>query len=138
MTGRSGLRRNSEKGSTLVESALVAVVFVLLLVSLMDFGWMGFAYNSVSFAAQRAARFAEVRGASSGHAATSADIQAKTQEYIVGLDTSQLTVTTTWTPDNKPGSTVQINVSYSYKPFLLPVSSSGLTLQTTSKQTIIQ
>jgi Flp pilus assembly protein TadG len=135
---RSGFGRNSEKGSTLVESAVVAVVFILLLVSLMEFGWIGFAYNSVSFAAQRAARFASVRGASSGHAAASADVQANALGYIVALDTTQITVATTWTPDNKTGSTVQVKVSYSYQPFLLPVSSSALTLQTTSQQTIIQ
>src|SRR3954470_12623945 len=98
------LRRNRERGSTLVEAAIVAAVFLLLLVSLIEFGRLGFAYNSLSFAAQRAARFAALRGSGSGHAATAADIQAKAQVYIVALDTSQLTVTTTWTPDNKPGS----------------------------------
>ena len=131
-------RRGSRKGSSLVESSIVAVVFLLLVVAIAEFGRLGFAYNSLSFAAQRAARFAAVRGSSSGHAATASDIQNKAAGYIVALDSSKLTVTPSWIPDNKPGSTVQVTVAYTYQPFLLPVSASGLTLQTTAKQTIIQ
>lgn len=133
-----GSRRGSRKGSSLVESSIVAVVFLLLLVAVLEFGRLGFAYNSLSFAAQRAARYAAVRGSGSGHAASASDIQNKAAAYIVALDSTKLTVTPTWIPDNKPGSTVRVKVSYTYQPFLLPVSTSGLTLETTAKQTIIQ
>jgi Flp pilus assembly protein TadG len=122
----------------MVESALVATVFLLLLVAIMEFGRLGFAYNSVSFAAHRAARFAAVRGSSSGHPASASDVTAEARSLIAALDTANLAVTTTWTPDNHPGSTVEVRVSYGFRTLLIPMSSSLMTLSTVSKQVITQ
>lgn len=130
--------RRPERGSTLVESAVVTTVFLILLCGIMEFGFIGFAYNSVCFAAHRAARFAAVRGTGSGHTALTADVQAAALSYITCLDTTALTVTTTWTPDKNPGSTVQVRVAYQLKPFLVTVSASAFTLQSTSRQLIVQ
>jgi len=121
-----------------VESAIVAVVFLLLLVVIIESSRLGFAYNSISFAAHRAARYASVRGSASGHPASAADVQAEAQSLIVALDTSKLTVTTTWTPDNNPGSTVQVVVSYGFKTVLVPVAGNLVRFQTTSRQIITQ
>ena len=132
------LRRNPRGGSTLVESAIVAVIFLLLLVVIIESSRLGFAYNSISFAAHRAARYASVRGSASGHPASAADVQAEAQSLIVALDTSKLTVTTTWTPDNNPGSTVQVVVSCGFKTVLVPVARNLVTFQTTSRQIITQ
>lgn len=130
----SGRRR----GSTLVESAVVAAVFLMLLVGIMEFGRLGFAYNEVSFAAQRAVRYAAVRGSTSGHAASAADVQAAALVYTGALDNSMVTVTTTWTPDNHPGSTVQVKVAYNFATVLVPLSASTLTVQTTARDVIAQ
>jgi Flp pilus assembly protein TadG len=126
------------RGSAMVEAALVTTSFIFLLVGIMDFGRLGFAYNSVTYAAHRAARFAATNGSGSGHAASASDIQSNVQSNIVALDTSSLTVNVTWTPDNHPGSKVQVVVSYSFKPLLIPISSSALTLKSTSSQIITQ
>jgi Flp pilus assembly protein TadG len=131
-------RSRSRRGSTLVESAVVAAVFLLLLAGIMEFGRLGFAYNAVSFAAQRAARYAAVRGSGSGHAASAADVQAAAKAYTAALDNTKVTVTTTWTPDNHPGSTVQVKVSYIFITVLVPLSASGLTVQTTTRHIISQ
>ncbi|MBZ5618190.1 MAG: pilus assembly protein [Acidobacteriia bacterium] len=130
--------RRPKRGSTLVESAIVTTVFLTLLAGILQFGLIGFAYNSVCFAAHRAARFAAIRGNASGHPALTADVQAEALSYITCLDTTALTVTTTWTPDKNPGSTVQVNVAYRLTPFLVTVSSSAMTLQSTSRQIIVQ
>ena len=113
-------QRRRRRGSALVESALVATVFLLLLVGIMEFGRLGFAYNSVSFAAQRAARFAAVRGSGSGHAAVAADIESAAKDYAGALDSSQLVVATTWLPNNNPGSTVEVKVTYTFSTVLTP------------------
>lgn len=134
----AGLHRNPRRGSTLVESAIVAVAFLMLLVVIIESSRLGFAYNSVSFAAHRAARYAAVRGSASGHPASAADIQAQAQSLIVALDNTKLGVTTTWTPNNNPGSSVQVVVSYGFRTVLVPVSAPLLTFQTTSRQTITQ
>ena len=130
--------RHPERGSTLVESAMVGVVFLLLLVAIVEFGRIGYAYNSVSFAAHRAARYAALRGSGSGHPASAADIEANAQACLAAFDNTRLTVTTTWTPDNHPGSTVQVRVSYGFRTVLLPISPDLLTLQTTCRQIVLQ
>jgi len=122
----------------MVESALVTTVFLILLMGIADFGRMGFAYNSIAFAAHRAARWASTRGSSSGHAAALADVQAEAQANLTALDNTQLTVGVTWTPNNNPGSTVQVQLTYNFKPLLIPISSTKLKLKSTSAQIIIQ
>ena len=131
-------RRVAQRGSGLVESTTVAVVFLLLLVSIAEFGRIGCAYNLVSFATHRAARYAAVRGSGSGHPASTTDVEAEVQSYINALDLSKLTVVTTWTPDNKPGSTVQVRTTYGFHSILIPMSSSLINVETTCKQTITQ
>jgi Flp pilus assembly protein TadG len=134
----SAARSKARRGSTLVESAIVAAVFLLLLAGIMEFGRLGFAYNAVSFAAQRAARYAAVRGSGSGHPASAADIQTAAKTYTAALDNTKVTVTTTWTPDNHPGSTVQVKVSYAFATVLVPLSASTLTVHTTTRHIITQ
>src|SRR5690242_6766534 len=51
------MSRRSQRGSTMVEGALVWMVFAVLLAGIMELGVIGFAANAVTFAAHRAARF---------------------------------------------------------------------------------
>ena len=126
------------RGSTMLEPALVTSLFLILMVGITDFGRMGFAYNSIAFAAHRAARWASTRGSSSGHAAAVADIQAEAQANLTALDKTQLTVAVTWTPNNNPGSTVQVQLTYNFKTLLIPISSTSLKLKSTSAQIVNQ
>jgi len=126
------------RGSTMLEGALVMTTFVILLVGSMDFGRLGFAYSSVTYAAHQAARFAATNGSASGHAASVATIQANADSNVLGLDATKLTVSVTWTPNNNPGSQVQVVVSYGFKPLVVPISSSSLTLKSTAVDVITQ
>jgi Flp pilus assembly protein TadG len=131
--------RSSRRGSTLVESSVVAAVFLLLLAGIIEFGRLGFAYNAVSFAAQRAARYAAVRGADSGHPASAADVETAAKSYTAALDNTRVTVITTWSPDNRSGSTVQVKVSYDFGTVLTPLANTNvLTVQTTAREIINQ
>ena len=128
----------SRRGATLVEGALVFLVFAVLVAGIMELGVVGFAGNAVTYAAHRAARFGSLRGSGSGHAATIADIQASATACAAPLSPSNLTVTVTWLPDNHPGSTVQVTVTYAIKPSVLPLDAHLLTLQSTARQRIAQ
>jgi Flp pilus assembly protein TadG len=130
--------RHSERGSSLVESALVINLFLLLVFGIMDFGRAVYAYNFVSYAARVGARYASVRGSSSGHAAQATDVQATVTHQAIALDAARLTVTTTWTPDNKPGSVVSVRVAYTYRPMITFIMSSPLSIASTSKLIISQ
>ena len=126
------------RGSTMLEGALVMTTFVVVLVGSMDFGRLGFAYNSVTYAAHQAARFAATSGSASGHAASVAAIQANADSNLLGLDASKLTISVTWTPNNNPGSQVQVVVSYGFQPLVVPISSKSLTLKSTAVDIITQ
>ncbi len=132
MTGR--------RGSTMLEGALVMTTFVILLIGAMDFGRLGFTLCSVTYAAHQAARFAATNGSSSGHAASVATIQANADSNLVGLGTAATTVSVTWNPtnNNNPGSQVQVVVSYSFKPLVVPISATTITLKSTAVDYITQ
>jgi Flp pilus assembly protein TadG len=131
-------RRRNQRGSTLIESALALWVFAVLLAGITELGLTGLVFNSVEYAAQRAARYASVNGSSSGHAASAATIQSLAQQYATPLNASGLVVSVTWTPNNSPGSTVQVQVSYAITPSILPLDGGPLTLKGTAIQTIVQ
>jgi Flp pilus assembly protein TadG len=135
---RGGRQRAGLRGSTLIESTMVLLSFAVLMGGMMEVGFAGMITNTVSFAAQRAARYASVRGSASGHAATAADIQTVARQYATPLGASGLAVNVTWTPNNAPGSTVQVGVSYSIKPAFLPLSAHALTLTGTARQIVVQ
>jgi len=112
----------------------------VLVGGMMEVGFAGMAANSLEFAAQRAARYASVRGSASGHAASVADIQSIAQQYATPLNPASLTVTVTWTPsnNNNPGSTVQVQTAYSIVPSILPLDSGAMKFQATARQIILQ
>jgi Flp pilus assembly protein TadG len=124
----------------MVEGALALMVFGILVAGIMELGLVGFASNSISFAAQRAARYAAVRGSASGHAATVADVEAAARSYAAPLKSDSVAVAVTWTPpnNNNPGSKVQVRVEYAFRPSLLPLARGMLRLQSTARQTITQ
>jgi len=130
--------RDGRRGSTMIEGALVMTAFVILLIGCMDFGRLGFAYSSVTFAAHQAARYAATNGSASGHAATVATVQANANSNLVGLDSRALNVAVTWTPNNNPGSKVQVVVSYSFLPLVVPIAQSSLALKSTAVDYITQ
>jgi hypothetical protein len=56
---------------------------------------------------------------------------------VVGvLNTSYLTVTTTWTPNNQPGSVVTGQVSYTYRPLASFVPSTSINMTPTAAMVI--
>ena len=128
----------SRRGAAIVEGALVFMVFAVLVSGIMELGVVGFAGNAVTFAAHRAARFASLRGSSSGHAATASDIRAVANTYASPLNPENLTVTVTWFPNNTPGNSVEVTVTYALRPAVLPLSARPLSLRSTARQQVVQ
>lgn len=127
----------TEKGSTIVESALCLTLFLMITFGTIDFGRAVFAYNFVSYAAREATRYAMVRGSSSSSPATNAGINSYVTGFAVGLDPSALTVNTIWTPDNKPGSTVAVTVKFTFSA-VVPYVPAKIPFQSTSTMIIAQ
>ena len=117
VASRNNLRRRNkgQRGSSLVEGALCFSAFLFLTFGVIEFAMAIYAYNFCGYAAQDGARWASARGANYPTPASSTDVQNYISRQAVGLSNT-LTVTTTWTPDNKPGSTVQVTVTYNVVP----------------------
>ncbi|MGH9901941.1 MAG: TadE/TadG family type IV pilus assembly protein [Pyrinomonadaceae bacterium] len=116
---RNSLR--DERGAYFAEFAIVAPVLLLLMFGVMEFGRAVWAYSSVAHAAREGVRYAIVRGGESGRAATANDVQTYARSRA-GLNAMQ--VSTTWTPDNAPGSVVQVTAQYDFQstvPFIPPM-----------------
>ena len=132
------LIRLDARGSVAVEFAFVAPIFVLLALGALEVGLAMIARDSVAFAARRGARYAIVRGADSETPASAGDIAAYTRTRAAGLNAATLQVTTTFSPNNSAGGTVNVSTSYSHK-LMLPVPGlSTLTFKGSSSMTILR
>lgn len=151
--------RAGERGSTLVEFALVFILLMTILLGIAGFGHALYAYHYVSSAARQATRWAIVNGADCANdntctaPAAKSDVQTFVQNITPpGIDWSQVTVTTCGmsgdaecgdstlavckTTVNSPGCIAQVNVSYNFQ-FIFPLLPAGaFTLSSTSEMTI--
>lgn len=121
-----------ERGAELVEFGLASILFFMLLFGIMEFGRAMWIYDTVAHAAKEGARYAIVRGTESGRAATAADVEAYVRSRATGM--TMLAVTTTWDPDNEPGSVVQVRVESPFQPVVSFVPL--ITLSSTSRLVI--
>ena len=131
-------RRQRQRGTNLIEFGLAFMVFFAALYGVMEFGRIVASYNILSGAAREGVRYAVVHGSSSGSPATNTDIQNIVRSWAVGLQSSAVTVTTTWTPGNAPGSKVKVLASYNVSPFTGLILKNGITLQSSSQMVISQ
>jgi Flp pilus assembly protein TadG len=112
--------RNDE-GSAMAEFAIAITVFILILLSIIEFGNAAWAKNSVASDAREGARYAIVHGGQSGRIADSAMVA----NYVKGktaLDNS-IVVIPTWSDPTtkKPGTTISVKVRHAVPrigPFL--------------------
>ncbi len=125
-------------GQSTAEFALVLPLLLLVVIGLFWLSQLLEAYDFVSYAAQAATRYAIVRGATSPQPATTNDIAGVVTNMAAGLNPKQLTVTTTWTPNNQPGSTVEVQVQYAFQLPLPLMPSSAISLSASSEMVISQ
>jgi Flp pilus assembly protein TadG len=126
-------------GATLVEFAVVSPVLFLLLLGLVIGGLGIFRYQEVAWLAREGARYASVRGyqyqqVTHQTAATSQDVYNNAiLPNTIALDTTKLSSSVTWNPDNHQGSWVTVTVNYQWVPeaFL-----GGITLSSTSSMMV--
>jgi Flp pilus assembly protein TadG len=119
------LRRSCQprRGTHIVELALILPVFLIFIFATLDFAQIMWAYGTVSEAARTGARYAMVHGsmASSpvGPSANDSTVQTQVQNNALALDTSSLTVTSSWPDgDNKPNHRVTVTASYDCHPIV--------------------
>jgi Flp pilus assembly protein TadG len=148
-----------ERGTTLLESAVMISVMLLMVFGVVGFGTALYTYHFVSNTAREATRWASVRGStctgglSGGCPAKDTDVTAYVQGLStgIGLDPTKVTVnssalssesavfapTCPATLPAPPGCVVKVQVQYSFQ-FLFPLLPSGFKMQSTSQMVISQ
>ena len=112
----------------------MSAAFFIVVFSIMEFSRMIWQHNVVASAAKDGARWAAVRGSSSGAPATEDDVQTYVQGRAYGLP---VTVTTLWSPgDKSAGSIVTVRVQRSFQP-VVPILPQGLITLRSSAQMLI-
>ncbi len=109
------------RGTAFVEFGLLAPIFFLVIVGIVDFGRMMWLSNSVEHAATEGARYAALHGVGKPTVATEQEIKDFARARITLIPTSEMTVNVSWTPtnNNNPGSTVTVQVIYDDFEYLL-------------------
>ncbi len=120
----------------MVEFALIVLIALTLIFGIIEASLALYAYSFVSYGARCGARYAMVHGSNSSSPATASTVQAYVESLAFPLDTSSMTVTTTWSPDNSPGSTVTVAVTYVFKPLADLLLTSNITMSSTAQAVI--
>ncbi len=132
---RTHTLRRDERGSELIEFALISILLLMLVFGIMEFGRAIWIYGTVAHVAREGARFAIVRGSNSGRDASTTDVENYVNLRAAGM--TGLTVTTTWDDASKdPGTVVQVQVSRDFDPALPLVNLGPFTLSSTSRMVI--
>lgn len=127
--------RRKRRGQALVEFALVAPVFFLLLFGIIEGGRFILYYETLNNATREGARYAIVHGSRSScpsgpmepgitapacYDATGAKVTQKVKETAFGVLGPSLVVTPTWPTDNARDSDVLVTATYTYNT-LIPI-----------------
>jgi hypothetical protein len=98
--------RNQQKGSAMIETALVFGVLLAVVIGIVDLSRLAYARSLMPHIAQEGARFAAVRGP--------AGIEAYVRSQAVGIAPGDLRVTAWFTEG--PEAEVTVEAVYAYRP----------------------
>jgi len=112
---RNASSRGSQRGQSLVEFALVLPIFLVLALSIIDFGWALRAYLTATNSAREGARLGVI-------GATADQITTRTIESSSGLLTGSDVDVSFSDPGHQPGTSVTVDVTYQYN-YITPLGS---------------
>lgn len=133
--------KRCERGSAVLEFAAAFTLLFTFLFAIVDLSRALYSYHFVADAAREGTRYAMVRGAtctsySTACPASASDIQTYVKNVPAGINPQSVSVNTTWTPNNSPGSLVQVQVQYNFQP-IFPLLPKGALTMTSSSQMVI-
>ncbi len=103
--------RRTRRGAAVVEFAIVAPIFFLLVFGMVEFGRMVMVQQILTNASREGARKAVIDGISDS------DVQASVEEYLENASVSGATITVTTTeptpPDTAEARTVRVTIPFS-------------------------
>ena len=127
-----------ERGSELVEMALVLPVVILLGFVTIDTMLFFSSYLGATYGSRIAVRYATVHGASSQNPCTASTLAGMVAPYTKTLLSGSVQTTTTWSPNNAVGSTVSVKVVLQMNTGLPGAELQSLTATSTAAGIILQ
>lgn len=109
---------------------------VILAAGSLDFARAFAALHTISYASTEAARYAAVRGARSSSPATPESIEAFVKQHLPGVNSAAVSVTTSWQPNNQPGSIVEIRVQYAFRSIVPALSVGTISMERAARMEI--
>lgn len=111
--GHSTHARRRERGQELVEFALILPLLLLLMVGIFEFGYVVFAYNTLSNAVREGARYGSVNPPVDQAAKDAIIVRAS--RLTTGLNQDE--DVWTWDVDDSVSGRVSVSVEYEHTPF---------------------
>jgi Flp pilus assembly protein TadG len=136
----SGLDRDlagNRNGSAAIEFGMLLPVFMVATMGVIEFGSYLTTQQALIESVHAGGRYAVVHGSQRSNPATSASLQSLVQNGSTLLTPSQVSVTVTFSPNNNPGSTVNIVGSYQWAPLVPLVMLPTVTINAKSISTIL-
>jgi Flp pilus assembly protein TadG len=128
------MRRLNNRGQAIVEFALVATVFFLLVFGVIELGRLVYVNHALANATREGARVALVSGSLALSPATEGDIEAVVQDKAVGVNEPQVAVTGL---GGSPGEKVTVTATADFT-FIVQMVFSGDIQLSHSSEVIIQ
>ncbi len=142
-------RRPDRRGATMIETALIIMMFLTLVIGMLDFGIAVYRYNLLSEASRQLARKAIVHGklanqlgswgtsTYNGNGSNNDAIALAVRPYLVGLNPAKVTIQVRW-PDssNDVDKNVHTTLSTTYKPLATWIFAGSFTLKADSEMQI--
>ncbi len=109
------------RGAAFMEFGLLAPVFFIVTIGIVDFGRMVWLSNTVEHAATEGARFAAVHGSNKDTVATTQTITDFVEGQAELIPPGEMNIDVSWIPpnDNSPGSTVTVQITYNFEYLLV-------------------
>jgi Flp pilus assembly protein TadG len=115
--------RLGDCGHVAVEYALSLPFLLGLIYGIVEVSHYSYLRMTMANTAHDAVRYAAVHSSQAPTPATASDVKTFANNELTGLGLNPdgaggTTVTVTYTPDNNPGSTVNVSISYPFVPFM--------------------
>ncbi len=104
-----------ESGAAFVEFGILASIFITLSFAVIDFGRMMWLNNTVEHVAAEGARYAAVRGSNKSSPVDAGQVTTYVQDRADGVPAADMDISVTWSPNNDPGGSVTVVVTYNYE-----------------------
>jgi Flp pilus assembly protein TadG len=142
------MKDSGERGTALVEFAIVSSALILLIFAIIDFARAVYTQDLIDYGARLGTRHAIVNGVASCAGGTPDPLLSYVSSLSPGINVSALTVKTTCpggntgcsstsSPFNGTGCLVTVKVSYTYQ-FLVPTVVTSIPMSSTSEMVISQ